>query len=90
MGIGNYALLKLSDTQMLQYFIPLHRICHEVHNFTNNKLLAVFYIGETLQRKFSVKIFNSKCDQIVDLVKFTEKCSMENFIFDAVKLNYFS
>ena len=73
MGIGNYALLKLSDTQMLQYFIPLHRIYHEVHNFANNKLLAVFYIGETLQRKFSVKIFSSKCDQIVDLVKFTEE-----------------
>ena len=72
-GVGNYALPKLSDTQMLQYFIPLHTICHEVQNFINNKLLAVFYIGETLQRKFSVKIFNSKCDQIVDLVKFTEE-----------------
>ena len=72
-GVRNYALPKLSDTQMLQYFIPLHAICHEVQSFTNNKLLAVFYIGETLQKKFSVKIFNSKCDQIVDLVKFTEE-----------------
>ena len=38
-------LPKLSDTQMLQYFIPLRMMCSEVHNFQSNKLLAVFYIG---------------------------------------------
>ena len=47
----NYALPKLSGTQMLQYFIPLRTICHEVHNFRSNKKLAVFYIGETLHKK---------------------------------------
>ena len=38
-------LPKLSDTQMLRYFIPLRMMCSEVHNFQSNKLLAVFYIG---------------------------------------------
>ena len=38
-------LPKLSDTQMLQYLIPLRTMCSEVQNFQSNKLLAMFYIG---------------------------------------------
>ena len=51
---------------MLRYLIPFRMICHKVHNFTSNKLLAVFYIGgNTAQKiKFSIKNFFSKCDQI--------------------------
>ena len=61
-----HTLPKLSDTQMLRYLIPLHTIFYEAHNFTSNKLLAVFYIGgNTLPKiKFSIKDFFSKCDQI--------------------------
>ena len=45
-------LLKLINTQMLRYLIPFRMICHKVHNFTSNKLLAVFYIGgNTAQKK---------------------------------------
>ena len=75
MGVSNYALPKLSDTQILQYFIPLRTICHEVHNFTSNKLLVVFYIGGNTEQKmkFFIKISYSKFDRIVDLAKITEE-----------------
>ena len=60
-------LPKLINTQMLRYLIPFRMTCHKVHNFTSNKLLAVFYIGgNTAQKiKFSIKNFFSKCDQTV-------------------------
>ena len=76
MRVGTYALSKLSDTQMLQYFIHLHTICHEVHHFTSNrvKFHRVLHWWNTAQKmKISIKIFYSKCDQIVGLVKFTEE-----------------